>query len=315
MFPKTDNIGTPTSLFFLYTSRHGMFFIIQAALIMKRFCPAIILWIVRSAFATTSDALVSPLSNLVSNTAAAATAVKMTSSVESLPRHEALRAFMTHEKRPDTAGMKSTASVNLIGTSYIAHVTVGTQTVPLLVDTGSSDLWVAPSSFLCLDETGGEVEQSTCGFPVLYEGTFSGGTVPDEYFSIVYGNGQFVYGPYGFEAVSLGGITVPYQQIALPSEGHIQVSSGDYAGLLGLAYPAMVPARKGKKPRPAAGNTDPFVEHDTWLFSAIKKNLTEPLFSMALDIDGGGLLSIGSIVDVPAQRNFASTPILIVSLL
>lgn len=282
---------------------------------MKRFCLAIILWIVRSAFATTSNALASPLSNLASSAAAAATAVRLTSGVESLPRHEALRAFMTQEKEPGTAGMKSTASVNLIGTSYIAHVTVGTQAVPLLVDTGSSDLWVAPSSFLCLDETGAEVDQSTCGFPVLYEGTFSGGTVPDEYFSIVYGNGQFVYGPYGFESVSLGGITVPDQQIALPSEGYIQVSSGDYAGLLGLAYPAMVPARRGEKPRPAVGNTDPFAEHDTWLFSAIKRNLTEPLFSMALDICGGGLLSVGSIVDVPVQQDFASTPILIVSFL
>lgn len=283
---------------------------------MKRFCPAVIPWIVRGASAATSGALVSPSSHLASSPAAAATAVKMTKSVESLPRHEALRAFMVPDKRSDnTSDTKSTASVNLIGTSYIAHVTVGTQTVPLLVDTGSSDLWVAPSSFRCLDETGSEVEQATCGFPVLYEGTFSGGTVADEYFSILYGNGQFVYGPYGFESVSLGGITVPHQQIALPSEGYIQVSSGDYAGLLGLAYPAMVPARRGEKPRPAVGNTDPFGEHDTWFFSAIRMNLTEPLFSMALDMDGGGLLSVGSIVDVPVQGNFASTPILMVMFL
>lgn len=217
------------------------------------------------------------------------------------------------EENFDATERKTQASVSLIGTSYIAHVTIGTQTVPLLVDTGSSDLWVASSSFVCLNKNGTKVDQSTCGFPGLFEGTFSGGAIPEEYLSIHYGNGQYLFGPYGRESVSLGGVTIPDQNIALASEGFFRVSTGDFSGILGLGYPAMIAARKGKEPRKySKDSTDPYAEHDTWLFNAIKRNLTEPMFSLALDLDGGGLLGIGGVADVPVQGNFASTPIMMV---
>lgn len=234
---------------------------------------------------------------------------------------------MSAEESED-AKRKRPTPINLVGTSYVAHVTIGTQILPLLVDTGSSDLWVAPSSFVCLDARGEEAATigsqgpSACGFPSSYddddEGAVAlsrGGAASDEdYFPVAYADGQFAYGPYGRASVSLGGVTVPNQQIALPSRGHIQVSSGDYAGLLGLGYPAMVAARRGGVPRPAVGNEDPFGEYETWFFSAVRQNLTDPLFSMALDIDGGGLLGIGGVVDVPIVGEFVSTPILMVSL-
>lgn len=240
------------------------------------------------------------------------TTVTITSSSDPLPRHEALHDLMT-QKQFDATGWKSQASIGLIGTSYIAQVTIGTQTIPLLVDTGSADLWVAPSTFVCLDEHGSKMDQSTCGFPGLFEGTWSGGAVPDEYLSIHYGNGQYLYGPYGRESVTLGGITIPDQNIALPSEGFFKVSSGDFSGILGLGYPAMIAARKGKEPKKyTEDNTDPYAEHDTWLFNAIKRNLTEPMFSLALNLNGDGLLGIGGIVDVPVKGDFASTPILMV---
>lgn len=243
------------------------------------------------------------------------TSIAITRSTQTLPRNDALTGFIKNDDTADVRGHRVLTNVNLIGTSYIAHVTVGSQTIPLLVDTGSSDLWVVPSNFNCLDRDGLDIEQASCGFPTFYDGHLSGGVVTDEYFSIVYGNGQFIYGPYGQETVSLGGITVPHQQIAMPSGGYFQVSTGDFAGLLGLAYPAMVPARKGLVPKPAMNNTDPFAEHDTWFFNAVKKNLTLPLFSMALEIDGGGLLGIGQIVDVPISGDFVSSPILMVSFL
>lgn len=239
---------------------------------------------------------------------------------------------MSGEESED-AKRKGPTPINLVGTSYVAHVTIGTQIIPLLVDTGSSDLWVAPSSFVCLDARGEEAAAaigsqgpSACGFPSSYdddddeddEGTAAlsrcGAASDEDYFSVAYADGQFAHGPYGRASVSLGGVTVPDQQIALPSRGHIRVSSGDYAGLLGLGYPAMVAARRGGVPRPAVGNEDPFGEYETWFFSAFRQNLTDPLFSMALDIDGGGLLGIGGVVDVPIVGEFVSTPILMVSL-
>lgn len=206
-------------------------------------------------------------------------------------------------------GSSSGAVVNMFGGSYVAQVTVGTKIVPLLIDTGSSDTWVAASSFRCLDAEDKPVEQSSCGFLSFADDDFSGGTVPDEYLSIKYANGQYAYGPYGFESVSVGGITVPKQQIGLLSEGHIQVPSGDFAGILGLGYPGMVAARQGDKPKQYTDNTDPLVTYDTWFTSAIKQGLTEPIFSIALDMDGGGLLSIGGVLDLPIYGEWSTTPI------
>lgn len=231
------------------------------------------------------------------------------------PRHEALHNSLGHD---DIYGRirgaeKPVADVYLRGTSYVTDVTIGSQTIPLLVDTGSADLWAVPSSFICLDTDGREVPQPDCGFPVAFKGNLSGGVVPDQYFSVYYGSGQFAFGPYGFETVTLGGITVPNQQISLPTTGYIQSSTRDYAGILGLGYPGMVAARNGTVPRIALNNTDSFASYDPWFFSAIKKNLTRPVFSLALESDGGGLLGIGGTVDVPTTGGYASTPILMVS--
>lgn len=207
---------------------------------------------------------------------------------------------------------RSPVLVDLIGSSYTAQVTIGTKSVSLLIDTGSSDIWVAPDNFRCLDADSREIEQSACGFPGFVESSFSGDLVPDQYLSIIYGNGQFTHGPYGFESVCLGGITVPNQQIAWPLGGYIKVDSGDFSGILGLGYPGMVAARKGEEPKSYVNNTDPMTVYDTWFINAVKQNLTAPLFSMALEMDGGGLLAIGGVIDVPIQEDFASTPILMV---
>lgn len=245
----------------------------------------------------------------------AATTLPMIRSSAISPSHDSQQNSVLSAGRNANA-RKGYTQVDLIGTSYVAQVTIGSQTLPLLVDTGSSDLWVAPSSFTCLDPNGREADDlANCGFPSVYNDSSQPGGQPvsDEYFTIIYGNGQFAYGPYIRENVTLGGITVPDQHVALPSRGYIRVSSGDFAGILGLAYPAMVPAREGRQPRRATDNDDPFAKHDTWLFNAIKRGLMEPMFSMALDGDGGGLLGIGGVVDVPVVGEFVSTPILAVS--
>lgn len=240
--------------------------------------------------------------------------VSIRRSTQSQPRHDALRSFLGQDGKDsrDHHSRETFTSVNLRGTSYITDVTIGTQSIPLLIDTGSADIWVAPSDFVCLDADGSEVPQPECGFPVLFQGNLSGGLVPGQYFSVYYGGGQSAYGPYGLETVSLGGITVPGQQVAVPSTGYIQSSTGDYSGILGLGYPGMVAARRGTVPQLALDATDAFVSYDPWLFSAIRKNLTRPVFSLALDIAGGGVLGIGGVLDVPIAGGYSSTPILMV---
>lgn len=126
-------------------------------------------------------------------------------------------------------------------------------------------------------------------------------------------NGQYLYGDFGHESVRFGGITVPSQQIALPSTGYFQAVSGDFSGIFGLGFPAITAARTGTRPHQAAGNDDAIASYDPWFTSAVKQNLTQPVFSLALDIHGGGLLALGGAADVSIKGEYASTPILMVS--
>lgn len=87
-------------------------------------------------------------------------------------------------RRHHDAGPAAAAAVQLTGQSYVADVTVGGQEIPLLIDTGSADLWVAPEGFVCLDEEHKEAPREACNIPVYFQGNFSGGAVEDEYFSI-----------------------------------------------------------------------------------------------------------------------------------
>lgn len=106
-------------------------------------------------------------------------------SADALPRHHALRSVLglgqDHIGRRQDG--QSTASVQLTGQSYITNVTVGEQQIPVLIDTGSADLWVAPDSFVCLDENHNETSRETCNIPVYFKGNFSGEVVKGEYFS------------------------------------------------------------------------------------------------------------------------------------
>lgn len=105
---------------------------------------------------------------------------------DTLPKHHALRSVLGLGQ--DNIGRRqdgeSVPSVQLTGQSYIADVTIGEQEIPVLIDTGSADLWVAPESFVCLDENNDEASQETCNIPVYFKGNFSGGLVEDQYFSI-----------------------------------------------------------------------------------------------------------------------------------
>lgn len=104
------------------------------------------------------------------------------------------------------------------------------------------------------------------------------------------------------------------QQIALPSTGYFQATSGDFSGIMGLGFPAMTAARSGGKPQEAKENDDPFASYDPWLTSAVKQNLTQPVFSLAVDVHGGGVLALGGAADVPIKGEYISTPILMVSI-
>lgn len=119
--------------------------------------------------------------------------VKLRRGNHELPKHLALRSVLGLDQ--DHLGTReegeSLPTVQLKGESYIADVTIGDQEIPVLIDTGSADLWVAPDSFVCLDENHNETSKEACNIPVYFEGTFGGGVVDDQYFSISCACGLF----------------------------------------------------------------------------------------------------------------------------
>lgn len=75
----------------------------------------------------------------------------------------------------------------------------------------------------------------------------------------------------------------------------------------------MTAARSGGKSQDTVDNEDAPASYDPWFTSAIKQNLTQPVFSLALDANGGGILALGGAADVPIKGEYVSTPILMVS--
>lgn len=138
--------------------------------------------------------------------------------------------------------IRTTASSKLVsllcGQEFATSIKVGTQTFDVIVDTGSSDTWVVETGFECADVSdSAPLPESDCAFGPTYsiDRTFS--KIPDVHFDIEYGDGEFLSGIFGFEEVTLAGLTVK-QQIAVVNFAAWE-GDGTTSGLTGLAYPAL----------------------------------------------------------------------------
>jgi hypothetical protein len=139
---------------------------------------------------------------------------------------------------------------NLIGIGgriYITNVTLGGQHFALVIDTGSSDTWIATSDFQCVDpDTGATLATQECGFGPLYNRVASSTYKPINYgFSVDYAGGEYLSGIMGTEKFGIGGVSrgqSPYvtvnQTIAAVNQGYWE-GDGISSGLMGLAYPAL----------------------------------------------------------------------------
>lgn len=97
--------------------------------------------------------------------------------------------------------------------------------------------------------------------------------IPNDRFTRAYADGTFVVGTYGFEDVTVGGITVTRQQLALVNMT-FWFGEGLTSGLMGLAYPLLTGLDGSGNDRPA---------YDPIFTSMWKRGLiTAPLFSIAL---------------------------------
>lgn len=113
----------------------------------------------------------------------------------------------------------TTASAPLIplqGQEYLTQLQFGTQPkVKVIVDTGSSDTWLIQSGFKCVDANGNSVSEATCNFGPVYSGGYTGGQIANQNFNISYGDGEFVTGTLGYSDVTVAGLTVKNQEVAL----------------------------------------------------------------------------------------------------
>ncbi|KAJ5573962.1 uncharacterized protein N7459_008389 [Penicillium hispanicum] len=194
------------------------------------------------------------------------------------------------------------------GEEYATSITFGTQTFDVIVDTGSSDTWVVKEDFKCIDlDTGKKTTESDCDFGSTYtvDSTFS--EISGEEFDIEYGDGEYLYGYFGTETVTLADITVD-QQVAVVTEAAWE-GDGTTSGLTGLAYPALTSAYSDK--------TEDQEEYNPIFTTMYKDGLIDSYFSLAIlrDVSGdAGYLTLGGLPPIDFNETFTSTDILVTSI-
>ncbi|KAJ4854852.1 eukaryotic aspartyl protease domain-containing protein [Trichoderma breve] len=192
---------------------------------------------------------------------------------------------LTRVKARSSSAHEASGILSRSDTSELAgEVTVGNQTLKLIFDTGSSDLWIPGENFQCVSANLTIQSNSVCNFTTTFKGT--------------YGSGQIVAGSLGYESVSVAGITIPDQEISIANLINFG-AQGQVDGLIGLSYPLLTNVANATIP------------YNSFLANVFRKNLTAPLFGIAMERNNGGTFALGGLPPVPIKPSFASTPILI----
>ncbi|KAJ6447755.1 aspartic peptidase domain-containing protein [Mycena vitilis] len=177
---------------------------------------------------------------------------------------------------------------------YLTEITVGGQNFTVVVDTGSSDIWLVKKGFSCFNLTGAPESAATCafgseGFDPTASTTFQ--TFPNVIFNTTYGSNEFVSGPVGFDTVSVGSLTVTKQEIGTPDIAGWE-GDGVSSGILGLAYPFNT--RVFNTTDSTQVSVAKHIPYDPFFFSAVNQHDASPFFSLALN---RGVLNVNSTED------------------
>jgi hypothetical protein len=129
------------------------------------------------------------------------------------------RKSASREASSSSGGDDEEAPVSGSGgdSQYLANVTIGGQDFALIIDTGSSDTWVAQKGFTCINLASKLEKESHCAFGDLFDPSQSSTIQPvdNANFNITYGDGEFLNGVPAKDTVSVAGLTVPGQEISL----------------------------------------------------------------------------------------------------
>lgn len=182
------------------------------------------------------------------------------------------------------------------------------------IDTGSSDTWVVASDLECVDiDTKVPLAQDACGFGPLYDSSVGSFTnITDESFSISYfPEGEELKGSMGYAPITLGGLTVSQQEVALVDYA-AWIGDGYSSGLLGLGYPAITSAENTTSGQGVVYNP---------LFTTMINDglVSDGIFTLAIDrvpqgtspLAAAGLMAFGGLVPSDYYvRPFTSVSIL-----
>jgi hypothetical protein len=137
----------------------------------------------------------------------------------------------------DPLGISQQDLLTLGGRVYMTNITVNDVIYTLVIDTGSSDTWIASTSFQCVSRlTQSILAQSACGFATLFDPNTSPTYTQwiKNGFSVAYSDGEFLSGDLGEENVFIEDMSVR-QTIGVVGRGW-WIGDGRSSGLMGLAY-------------------------------------------------------------------------------
>jgi hypothetical protein len=201
------------------------------------------------------------------------------------------------------------------GFMFDVEVMFGNQTFQLLLDTGSSDVWVVATGYLCINATDNtELPESACNYGKTYSTSSTFVNISSETFGIEYGAGIAV-GILGSEDVTLGGVTVKQQTVGIVQSATIP-GSGIDSGILGLGYPSLTSGHAGTTLNDTLSLLSNRTTYNPILTSMYKQGSIEPWFSIALerlDINSttgaGGYLGLGKLPPVSLSSSFVVVPV------
>lgn len=204
-----------------------------------------------------------------------------------------------------------------MGSEFITYIEFGDQWFQVIVDTGSSDTWLAETGFSCVTDTLAPETESNCDFGPLYTPSSTFSQIAGENFNISYGDGEFLIGIVGTEDVTLANITVKGQEVAIVSEAYWE-GDGITSGLTGLAYPALTSAFFGTNPaNDNAAVASDIAEYNPIFTTMYKQGLVAPVFTLVLERGTAtSTLAIGGLPPgVSSSTDFATASIQIVNLI
>lgn len=209
-------------------------------------------------------------------------------------------------------GFGNVSVVDQSATEFSVEITMNGKSVSLVLDTSHADTWIRSDNFTCLNAQN-DTRSSGCDWGPAPHVDFSEGPIRNQHFAARYEDGQSVSGRLGSMNVSVGGLDVPDQEVAIATEG-IWHGNNVTSGVLGMAFPALTSAYLGNN----FNDTDQAGEvlYSPFFTSLVQEGHVQPYWTLAINrnrSDGAfGLGEMPPTIDLNGSHT-ATTDLLIVS--